>query len=91
MSKHTPGALRAAQAICRAMGYDPISMADNLSEIIDRETGLPELLKAAKDAVDALIEEVQASGDYDHPVIKRHGEIADRLRDAIAKARGEES
>lgn len=51
MSKHTPGALRAAK---RAWGYHHGSI-ESLADLIDRETGLPELLEAAVAAYDCLV------------------------------------
>ena len=62
MSKPTDGAMRAANAAERAMnaaGWDWINAKDHLAEIIDRETGLPELIQAL-----TYVSQVQACGDH---------------------------
>ena len=62
MSKPTDGAMRASNAAERAMntaGWDWINAKDHLAEIIDRETGLPELIQAL-----TYVSQVQACGDH---------------------------
>jgi hypothetical protein len=59
MTKLTPGALRAAEAVVRSVAeYNELSgihimlpSIDKVAEIIERETGLGELVKAANAAI----------------------------------------
>lgn len=54
---HTPGALRAAQTIL-GIYIEPATPIEALAEIIDRETGLADLLKACIQAM-AVMESTQ--------------------------------
>lgn len=51
--KHTPGAVRAAKEILRTFGMRG-NWAETVAEIIDRETGAPELLEALELAAQSL-------------------------------------
>ena len=62
MSKPTDGAMRAANAVSHAIPHPKnwsLSGQDDLAEIIDRETGLPDLIAAL-----LVISQAGACGDH---------------------------
>ena len=91
-TKHTPGALRAAQRINRQLGAANVQIApERLARIIDRETTAPDLLALA--ARGASLADAVAESAYD---VSKHTEDIRRLaywaydaRYAIRAAQGE--
>ncbi len=73
MNKPTPGAMKAAEKILR--GYHDLSLK-SMAQIIDKESGLADLLMAAKEAI--------AEIEY----INGNGAVVNELHLAIAKAGG---
>ena len=80
----SPGALRAARKIAERtlrtlQGWDEQTWVDIAAEIIDRETGVAELLEAAKFALTTLdYYDQQAEFGF-------HGPLRKKLKQAIAK------
>ena len=90
MNKPSDGALRAADTAMSTIlnsGLLPeqkwtVQIRDRLAEIIDRETGLPELIEALK-CIDEM--EAGSKGAY-----KKFAECVSIARNALAKAKGEQ-
>ena len=64
----TPAVLRAAHAILRNPNPGSRRIQEDIAEIIDRETGLPELLAAAKAAYERI---GRSNGQDDIPLFHR--------------------
>ena len=77
----TAAAMRTAKAIVR-IGAWPCDLEHKLAEIIDRETGLPDLLKACEGILPLLDAEL-------HPVEPWRADV-EAIRAAVAKAKGTE-
>ncbi len=85
MSKHTAGALNAANEI---IGFidGPDEAVDELAEIIERRTGLPALLEVADLVLGFIDNGRQAKIAYDDGDQSYHSDLIRRLRVVIANA-----
>ena len=87
-TQHTPGAIRAAQRYLFGRmipeEYQTGPGVQKLAEIIDRETGLPELVEALREILHDLDSGYIAQPSHRAEVCRRRHEA--RIRAAIAKA-----
>lgn len=88
--QHTPGAVKVAKIIMngRKLVETPYGEknADGIADLIDRETGAPELLEASQEMVEDYLHLAQ---DMDGKVDAARRKRYNAMKAAIAKAGGE--